>query len=176
MSSITVESSTVDTSDGVKLYTRVFKPREELTLKDNLLIVLVHPYSVLGGCQGLLKGMASGFAANGYKAVTFDMRGVGRSTGKASLTGSSEVKDVIAVANGFLTISQLPGSCCWVLLQVLQLQALQLMRSSKSWAMLVWGTHLVCWLRSSSGDTRKPSSNPRNRNSLLWVLGMGSRV
>ncbi|KAK3205052.1 hypothetical protein Dsin_019098 [Dipteronia sinensis] len=97
MSSITVESSTVDTSDGVKLYTRVFKPREEETLKDNLVIVLVHPYSVMGGCQGLLKGMASGFAANGYKAVTFDMRGVGRSTGRASLTGTSEVKDAIAV-------------------------------------------------------------------------------
>ncbi|PRQ56999.1 putative alpha/Beta hydrolase [Rosa chinensis] len=35
-------------------------------------------------------------AEKGFKAVTFDMRGVGRSTGKASLTGFVEIKDVIA--------------------------------------------------------------------------------
>lgn len=33
----------------------------------------------------------------GHRAVTFDMRGAGRSTGRASLTGSSEVGDVVAV-------------------------------------------------------------------------------
>lgn len=90
-----VESATVETSDGVKLHTRVFKPKEEM--KDSLVVVLVHPYSVLGGCQGLLRGIASGLAERGYRAVTFDMRGVGRSTGRASLTGFSEVKDVEAV-------------------------------------------------------------------------------
>ncbi|KAF8403896.1 hypothetical protein HHK36_012002 [Tetracentron sinense] len=90
-----MESCTVETSDGVKLNTRIFKPREEG--KDNLVIVLVHPYSVLGGCQGLLKGIAVGFAERGFKAVTFDMRGAGRSTGRPSLTGFSEVHDVVAV-------------------------------------------------------------------------------
>lgn len=59
----------------------------------------MHPYSVLGGCQGLLRGIAAGLADKGYKAVTFDMRGVGRSTGKASLTGFAEIKDVVAVCN-----------------------------------------------------------------------------
>ena len=90
-----VESSTVETSDGIKLHTRVFKPRE--VIKDNLVVVLVHPYSVLGGCQALLKGIALGLAEKGYRAVTFDMRGAGRSTGRPSLTGFSEIKDVVAV-------------------------------------------------------------------------------
>ncbi|KAF8395908.1 hypothetical protein HHK36_019863 [Tetracentron sinense] len=47
--------------------------------------------------QGLLKGIAVGLAERGHKAVTFDMRGVGRSTGWPSLTGSSEIRDVVAV-------------------------------------------------------------------------------
>lgn len=96
MSNCTVETCTVETSDGVKLSTRLFKPREEIN-KGNPVVVLVHPYSVLGGCQGLLRGIAAGLADRGYKAVTFDMRGVGRSTGRASLTGFAEIKDVIAV-------------------------------------------------------------------------------
>ncbi|KDP25134.1 hypothetical protein JCGZ_22669 [Jatropha curcas] len=96
MSNCTVESTTVETSDGVKLRTRVFKPKED-EIKDNLVIVLVHPFSILGGCQALLKGIAIGLAEKGYRAVTFDMRGAGRSTGRPSLTGFSEIKDVIAV-------------------------------------------------------------------------------
>ncbi|GAV75864.1 Abhydrolase_5 domain-containing protein [Cephalotus follicularis] len=97
MSNCTVESCMVETSDGVRLHTRVSKPSPEEETKDKLVIVLVHPYSILGGCQGLLKGMALGLAGKGYKAVTFDMRGVGRSTGRASLTCFAEIKDVIAV-------------------------------------------------------------------------------
>ncbi|KAI3449906.1 hypothetical protein Pfo_006571 [Paulownia fortunei] len=101
MSAVIVEYCTVETSDGVKLHTRIFKPEEEEeeeeSTKGNLAVVLVHPYSILGGCQGLLSGIASGLASRGYKAVTFDMRGVGNSTGKASLTGFKEIQDVIAV-------------------------------------------------------------------------------
>ncbi|XP_022754318.1 uncharacterized protein LOC111302768 [Durio zibethinus] len=97
MSNCTVESCTAETPDGVNLRTRVFKPKEEI--KDNIVIVLVHPYSILGGCQALLRGISSGLAGKGYRAVTFDMRGVGRSTGRASLTGFAEVKDVVAVCN-----------------------------------------------------------------------------
>ncbi|GMH11501.1 hypothetical protein Nepgr_013342 [Nepenthes gracilis] len=94
-SNCTVESSTVESSDRVTLRARVFKPNGDS--KGNLAIVLVHPYSVLGGCQGLLRGIAAGLANNGYMAVTFDMRGVGRSTGRPSLTGFAEVNDVISV-------------------------------------------------------------------------------
>ncbi|GMI92386.1 hypothetical protein like AT5G19630 [Hibiscus trionum] len=97
MSNYEVDYPTVETPDKVNLSARVFKPKDEI--KDNLVIVLVHPYSVLGGRQALLKGMATGLAGNGYRAVTFDMRGAGRSTGRASLTGFAEVKDVIAVCN-----------------------------------------------------------------------------
>ncbi|KAJ9164418.1 hypothetical protein P3X46_023995 [Hevea brasiliensis] len=96
MSSYAVESTTLETSDGVKLRTRLFKSNDD-EVKDKLVIVLVHPYSVLGGCQALLKGIAIGLAEKGYRAVTFDMRGAGRSTGRPSLTGFSEIKDVIAV-------------------------------------------------------------------------------
>lgn len=95
MSNCTVESTTVETSDGVKLHTRLFQPREEI--KGNLVVVLVHPYSILGGRQALLKGIAAGLADKGYRAVTFDMRGAGKSSGRASLTGFAEIKDVIAV-------------------------------------------------------------------------------
>lgn len=93
------ESCTVETRDGVKLHTRVFKPKDPST---NLAIIIVHPYSIMGGCQVLMKGIAVGLAERGYKSVTFDMRGAGRSKGRASLTGSSEILDVIAVCRWFV--------------------------------------------------------------------------
>lgn len=95
MSNYTVESSSIESTDGVKLHTRLFKTKEEI--KDNLVIVLVHPFTIMGGCQGLLGGIASGLAENGHRAVTFDLRGAGKSTGKPSLTGFAEINDVIAV-------------------------------------------------------------------------------
>jgi alpha/beta superfamily hydrolase len=70
---------------------------EEGKITDNLVVVLVHPFSILGGCQAFLKGIAAGLAGKGYKTVTFDMRGAGKSTGRPSLTGFAEIKDVIAV-------------------------------------------------------------------------------
>jgi alpha/beta superfamily hydrolase len=101
-SDFTVESFTVESTnnDGVKLHTRLFKPGSTTDIKDkNFAIILIHPYSILGGSQGLLKGIASGLACNGYTAITFDMRGVGKSTGKPSLTGFAEVKDIVSVSN-----------------------------------------------------------------------------
>lgn len=93
--SCTIESITVETDDGIKLSTRVFRPIGELN--GNFAVVLVHPYSILGGCQGLMRGIAVRLADKGYAAVTFDMRGVGRSTGRPSLTGFAEIKDVVSV-------------------------------------------------------------------------------
>ncbi|KAK8499340.1 hypothetical protein V6N12_036987 [Hibiscus sabdariffa] len=58
MSNYEVEYHTVETPDKVNLSARVFKPKDKI--KDNLVIVLVHPYSVLGGRQALLKGIATG--------------------------------------------------------------------------------------------------------------------
>lgn len=101
MSNYTVESCKVESADRVVLHTRLFKPREDAGRADDggggLGVVLVHPYTVLGGCQALLRGIASELAGRGLPAVTFDMRGAGKSTGRPSLTGFAEVKDVIAV-------------------------------------------------------------------------------
>ncbi|KAJ3694657.1 hypothetical protein LUZ60_000034 [Juncus effusus] len=97
MESTTVESTKVESTDGVKLHTRLFKPSHPNPSPSNLAIVLVHPYSVLGGFQGLLRGIATGLSEKGYNAVTFDMRGAGKSTGRASITGFKEVDDVMAV-------------------------------------------------------------------------------
>lgn len=109
------ETQTIETAEGIKLDARVFRaqpPHEEeeeeeeenpnpehpqSDEKTSLAIVLVHPYSVLGGCQALMKGIARGLAQKGFPAVTFDMRGVGKSSGRPSLTGSSEVRDVVSV-------------------------------------------------------------------------------
>ncbi|XP_072978833.1 uncharacterized protein [Typha angustifolia] len=92
-----MESTTVETSDGVKLDARIVKPTTLASGSNKLAVVLVHPYTVLGGFQGLLRGVATGLAEEGYMAVTFDMRGAGKSTGRVSLTGFAEVNDVIAV-------------------------------------------------------------------------------
>ncbi|KAK8935084.1 hypothetical protein KSP39_PZI013665 [Platanthera zijinensis] len=89
-----MESVTVDTADGVKLSARLFNPAD---LKSDHAVVLVHPFTVLGGFQGLLRGIASGLAERGFRAVTFDMRGARRSSGRPSLTGFPEIEDVIAV-------------------------------------------------------------------------------
>ncbi|XP_052174142.1 uncharacterized protein LOC127789300 [Diospyros lotus] len=93
------ENCTIETSDGVHLDARVYKPTTTATSswESNCAIVTVHPYSILGGCQGLMRGIARGLADRGFLALTFDMRGVGRSTGRPSLTGSSEVRDIVSV-------------------------------------------------------------------------------
>uniref|UniRef100_A0A0D9VK84 Xaa-Pro dipeptidyl-peptidase-like domain-containing protein n=1 Tax=Leersia perrieri TaxID=77586 RepID=A0A0D9VK84_9ORYZ len=94
-----MEWTTVEAGDRAKLSVRLFKPApgEAAAEGEDIAVVLVHPYTILGGVQGLLRGMAEGVARRGYHAITFDMRGAGRSTGRASLTGSTEVGDVVAV-------------------------------------------------------------------------------
>ncbi|KAL8036862.1 hypothetical protein ABFX02_11G004000 [Erythranthe guttata] len=94
--SSTRESCKIESKGGISLDARIYRP----TAGDSnatLIAVLVHPYSVLGGCQGLMNGIARGLADRGLTAVTFDMRGVGKSTGRASITGFSEVDDVVSV-------------------------------------------------------------------------------
>ncbi|KAJ0961699.1 hypothetical protein J5N97_000018 [Dioscorea zingiberensis] len=93
-----MEFVSIESSDGVKLSARLFKASSTGNEgKSNLAVVLVHPYTVLGGCQGLLRGIAMGVAERGFTALTFDMRGAGRSSGRASLTGFAEIQDVIGV-------------------------------------------------------------------------------
>lgn len=94
-----VDYITVEVDKKVELSVRLYNPFEGVDDLKNVTIVLVHQYTVLGGCQGLLKGMANLLSGEGYRTVTFDQRGAGRSTGRASFTGSAEVQDVVAVCN-----------------------------------------------------------------------------
>ena len=60
--------------------------------------LIVHQYSVMGGSQDLMRGIARELAfRQGCVAVTFDLRGVGRSSGRCTLTGHGEVDDVAEV-------------------------------------------------------------------------------
>ncbi|XP_049365246.1 uncharacterized protein LOC125830066 isoform X2 [Solanum verrucosum] len=88
-------SCTIESTDGVILDGRIYRPTSEEN--SSFVAVLVHPYSVLGGCQGLMRGIAKGLSSRGVIAVTFDTRGAGKSSGRASLTGSAEINDVISV-------------------------------------------------------------------------------
>jgi uncharacterized protein len=137
-----MEWTTVETGDGAKLSVRLFKPPPaDKAAAEDVAVVLVHPYSILGGVQGLLRGIAEGVARRGYAAVTFDMRGAGRSTGRASLTGSAEVLDVVAVCRwvaenikprGILLVGSSAGRfpCCeflrWLLYLINQIVRLQI--------------------------------------------------
>lgn len=88
------DSCTIESAGGVTLDARIYRGQPE-----KVVVVLVHPYSVLGGFQGLMKGIALGLAQKGVcsAAITFNMRGVGKSTGRPSLTGFAEVDDVVSV-------------------------------------------------------------------------------
>lgn len=99
MSSSSRESCQIETNGGVTLDARIYRAGtgQSAHSNDNLVAVLVHPYSVMGGFQGLMKGIAMGLADRGLTALTFNMRGVGKSTGRASLTGFTEVDDVVSV-------------------------------------------------------------------------------
>lgn len=96
-SSTSRESRTIESTGGVTLDARVYRAADSGQRNDGLVAVLVHPYTVLGGFQGLMKGIAAGLAGRGVTAITFNMRGAGNSTGRASLTGFAEVDDVVSV-------------------------------------------------------------------------------
>ncbi|KAL0730238.1 hypothetical protein Bca4012_026331 [Brassica carinata] len=96
-SNFTVESCKVDSEEGVKLHTGIFKSRDADDDDQNLVIVLVHPFSLMGGCQALLKGIASELAYKGFWSISFNTGGAGKSTRMATLPGFAEVRDVIAV-------------------------------------------------------------------------------
>lgn len=98
VSGVVMETARVESTSGVTLSVRVFRPTANATERA-ITMVLVHQYSLMGGCQELLRGMAHRLAAKGFTAVTFDMRGVGSSTGKPTLTGASEIHDVVAVCH-----------------------------------------------------------------------------
>ena len=54
-------------------------------------------WSILGGQASLMHGIARELTDCGLTAVTFDMRGVGGSSGSRTVRGAAEVEDVRAV-------------------------------------------------------------------------------
>lgn len=101
----TRERCTIECPNGIKLDGSVFKPDK---MNDTIGVVLVHPYSVLGGCQALMRGIARNLSDQGFPSLIFDMRGVGKSTGRPSLTGFSEVNDVVSACKWLSTNLSLP--------------------------------------------------------------------
>ena len=98
----------VPTSEGETLAARFFWPRDlrvSRTAKglpallasaaNGAATLIVHQYSVMGGSQELMRGIARELAfRQGCVAVTFDLRGVGGSSGRCTLTGHREAEDV----------------------------------------------------------------------------------
>jgi len=78
---IAIESCFISTPDGTTLHVIVFEPSQETTQIKSNAIVLVHPYSKMGGSRTLVHGIASRLSIKGFTTITFDMRSVGRSTG-----------------------------------------------------------------------------------------------
>ncbi|XP_065854984.1 uncharacterized protein [Euphorbia lathyris] len=92
-----MESCIIESGEGIILQGRIFKPSAGKDVNIGTAVVLVHPYSKLGGCQGLMQGIALRLSLKGFISITFDMRGVGRSTGRSTLTGYQEIEDVVSV-------------------------------------------------------------------------------
>src|SRR5688572_22598728 len=61
-------------------------------------VVILHPHPSFGGTMGsrLVYDLAVGLAADGWRAIRFDFRGVGRSAGTYG-DGPGEVEDALAV-------------------------------------------------------------------------------
>ncbi|KAL6540452.1 hypothetical protein OROMI_024335 [Orobanche minor] len=116
----------IESKGGIVLDSRIYRPAANGSdhSGENLVVVLVHPYSVLGGFQGLVKGIATRLADRGLTAVTFDMRGVGKSTGRASLTGFAEVDDVVSL-------------CKWVSLNLSAHRIVLVGSSAAHWILIV---------------------------------------
>ncbi|KAK9289347.1 hypothetical protein L1049_007502 [Liquidambar formosana] len=124
-----LEYCTVETSDGINLNARIFKPIKDLN--DGTGIVLVLPYSMLGGSQSLLKGIALGLSTKGFRTIVFDMRGV-LVYPQEGIFSRDLLKFVMLwlSANGPLIICLANRIFLWVPLQVRQFLALQLMSKS----------------------------------------------
>lgn len=84
------------TTDGVTLSVRSWKG---INHDREVMIIFVHQYAIMGGQGQLMEGMARRVVKQGYDALTFDLRGAGRSTGKSSWTNQNELLDVQTVVD-----------------------------------------------------------------------------
>eukprot|EP00924_Labyrinthula_sp_SR-Ha-C_P001135 snap_masked-scaffold_7-processed-gene-14.12-mRNA-1 protein AED:0.42 eAED:1.00 QI:0/-1/0/1/-1/1/1/0/236 len=70
-----------------------------LHMGESTLFIIGHPHPKLGGNMDnfVVKKVSTFLQEKGYSTLRFNFRGVGKSTGKSSWTGSSELNDVIKV-------------------------------------------------------------------------------
>jgi uncharacterized protein len=87
------EEAFLQTTDKVTLSIRKWIGSKET----DVMIIFIHQYAVMGGQGQLMEGMARKVAKRGYDALTFDLRGAGRSSGRSSWTNQNELLDVQTV-------------------------------------------------------------------------------
>ena len=68
-------------------------------LPRDMMLVFVHQWGILGGSGDLMKGIARNACILGLNSITFDLRGIGASSGRGSWCNSTEVKDVQAICD-----------------------------------------------------------------------------
>eukprot|EP00892_Ulva_mutabilis_P008381 jgi/Ulvmu1/5915/UM026_0037.1 len=90
----------IQAADGTQLavYHWISSVHRGVCASNKLCIVLVHPFTKMGGSGALMRGLAKCLTRHGFPVVTFDMRGAGKSLGKSTWTGWAEVYDVVAVS------------------------------------------------------------------------------
>ena len=66
----------------------------EANASNPTMLVFVHQWGLLGGSGQLMQGLARHACAAGIDGITFDLRGIGQSTGSSSLCNSTETADV----------------------------------------------------------------------------------
>jgi pimeloyl-ACP methyl ester carboxylesterase len=93
-------NTTISSSNSnVQLEVSVYLPTTDSSSSSSPhILVFVHPWGLLGGSWYNTKGLAKRCSSQGYTSVIFNLRGVGKSTGRATCCGHSEVHDVVAVA------------------------------------------------------------------------------
>eukprot|EP00397_Hematodinium_sp_SG-2012_P048284 GEMP01055257.1.p1 GENE.GEMP01055257.1~~GEMP01055257.1.p1 ORF type:complete len:262 (+),score=47.12 GEMP01055257.1:108-788(+) len=89
---------TIASADGVSLAATVWNSHQPAARDAASMagVVLVHQWGKMGGSAQLMEGMARQFTRRGFPALTFDLRGIGSSTGCATFRGYSEVADIEA--------------------------------------------------------------------------------
>ncbi|KAJ7650393.1 alpha/beta-hydrolase [Roridomyces roridus] len=93
-------------STGVSLEIKLSSPPTTASNAEHKsLAILLHPWSRLGGrySDPVLLSLTTPLHAKGYHVIRYNSRGVGRSTGWASLTGSSEANDLAALVEWALS-------------------------------------------------------------------------
>eukprot|EP00916_Digyalum_oweni_P005425 GHVL01009486.1.p1 GENE.GHVL01009486.1~~GHVL01009486.1.p1 ORF type:complete len:137 (+),score=14.42 GHVL01009486.1:19-429(+) len=95
---VSVSDFEVHCRRGHVLDCRSFRPFDNAHERP-VFTVLVHQWSMMGGRGKLMEGIARGLASTGYCSVTFDLRGVNRSTGCSTFNGRAEIEDVVDVCD-----------------------------------------------------------------------------